>query len=312
MTPTIDHINAYLQSLTGKGQAETTLETRRSDLTQLLQRGVDLDTDQVIAFVTFRSDGSRYSKNTRNRRLLSVRGFVYDLLEQGELQCDPTIGLKLVAIPESSKMALTIAELRQVAQVLADQPHDWRRTRDEAVLALLYNTGLRVNELRELNLDQVDSRNRLLCNVRRKGGGIVDVVLNPEAAGALFAWLLERPTSRSPALFIGGHARERLTVRFFQKRLRRLGQQAGLLRPLTPHVLRHTHATELMHQGVVTPIISRSMNHRSVKTTEIYLYRDLTMVRRATGLMRPILSRGVHQLHPTMEASLDNKKALHP
>jgi site-specific recombinase XerC len=184
---------------------------------------------------------------------------------------------------ELAVSALGERELGRVVAALAADPPSWRRSRDAAILALLFYAGLRLSELVRLDLSQVDLASEALRGALRKGGGTTDVVLHPYAVAALEAWAGPRPGVPCPALFVTAAGR-RLSARMVQKRLAALGRAAGLGVSLHPHAPRHAHGTGMLTAGVALELIRVSFNHESLETTRTYLYADLALVRAAVGL----------------------------
>ena len=185
-------------------------------------------------------------------------------------------------MPRQETVATTFDELVLALGVLGRRPWTWQRTRDGAVLVLLFYTALRVTELRQLDLGQVDLAASTLRTVRRKGGKMQDVILHPTAREALLAYLGVRPSSPSPALFLAKH-NNRTSVRSIQKMLAKLGREAGLGNRLHPHALRHACATAMSSVGVGSSLIQRHLAHDSLVTTERYLHTLSEPVRLGVG-----------------------------
>ncbi|MFZ5478331.1 MAG: tyrosine-type recombinase/integrase, partial [Myxococcota bacterium] len=195
--------------------------------------------------------------------------------------------------PRRSRSALAQADLERVVGVLLAEPPSWRRTRDGTLLLLFFYTGLRLTEAHRLDVDQVDLGGGVLRAALRKGGDVTDVVLHPCLAAQLAVWLQVRPRAQAGASFsqenestpagclFPAERGARLSKRQIQKRLKALGEAAGLGVALHPHLLRHAHATGLLREGVATAVIQQSMNHHALATTELYLHGDLGLVRLA-------------------------------
>lgn len=279
-----DDINDYLRHVAeDRRLAVSTVGAYREELELLLTRGIALESKALASYVTTQADGTLLAPTTRNRRLAILRQFCRYLLAQGVLSVDPMIGIKRARVPRVTKAALGIPEMERLLAVLEGDGPSLLVTRDRAILLLLFYTGLRVSELVKLDLVQVDRGATCLRNASRKGGGTTDVVLHPAALTALLSWLELRESlaPSSAAVFPTGNAR--LGVRSVQKRLKELGERAGLAVPLHPHALRHAHATALMSVGVNLDLIRLSMNHQSLNTTATYLHADLGLLRQAIG-----------------------------
>ncbi|MFA6958386.1 MAG: tyrosine-type recombinase/integrase [Thermoanaerobaculia bacterium] len=279
--PTVHQVEAFARHLSvERHRAVSTVRGYRAELLELVRRAVPLERNALGEWVQNGRNGL-LAVNTRNRRLVVLRLFVQFLVESGELAADPTGGLVRARLPRSTRVAFTVDELRRAVIAARSETVPWRATRDEAVIRLLFATGLRINELRGLDLDQVDLPARLLRSVLRKGAVVTDVPLNDDGATALGAWIAVRPTTSSTALFTSGKDGDRLTIRTYQKRLAELGEAAGLSQRLHPHALRHAHATGLLRVGTSTALIQQSLSHASIATTQRYLHSDLDLLRAA-------------------------------
>ena len=287
MFPTIDHVQSYVRYLRDDLQrAPSTVDGYGEELLLLVGRHIPLEHDALAAHLARLPDGRPVAPTTRNRRLAILRGFIRHLRDQQVLDHDPLQGVKRVKVPRARRLTYGADVLRTVVATLRTEAVSDRRTRDEAVLLLLFHTGLRVTELEQLQVIQVDLREHVLRRVRRKGGSATDIPLNAEVFAALDAWLAVRPTT-TDWLFGQANGR-RLGVRAIQKRLARLGVQAGLGRPLHPHALRHAHAMELLRGGTPTEVIRESLNHQSLATTQAYIHADEQLLREALDQLPPL------------------------
>lgn len=275
--------------------ARASLRGYRQELGLLVRSGIALEEAPLASFVRCSPGGTPLSPSTRNRRLVIVRAFCRFLVERGLLASDPTLRIERVRLPPTFRTAITAEEICQVLQVLGTEPSGWRRTRDEVIVGALFYTGLRVSELQSLELEQVDLEGALLRGVSRKGGRRTDLPLCQTSADLLRRWLAVRSASADErAVFVNGDG-ERLSVRAIQKRLRDLGERAGLGTRFHPHALRHAHATALLRVGVPTELIRMSLNHSSIATTMRYLHADADLLRTALDRLPELpLKRSVH------------------
>lgn len=274
-------ITDYLRHLADDlHRAPATVAGVRDELGLIVKRSISLTREDLGAHLTRLPDGRQVAATSRNRRLTILRGFVRFLRQRGELAENPLSGVRPAKVPRRLREAVTAAEVERIVEALRCDPRGARRTRDAALLFLLYYTGLRLSEVARLNVDQVDLGAGVLRAALRKGGDRTDVMLHPRLAAQLALWLEARGTPDTRALFPAGNTR-RLRVRAIQLRIQRMGEHAGLRTPLHPHALRHAHATGLLRVGVSTAVIQLSMNHHSIATTERYLHGDLGLVREA-------------------------------
>ena len=161
-------------------------------------------------------------------------------------------------------------------------PRRWRtHQRDASLTIFLLHTGLRLSESLSLQLDdlQLSDRKGQVTVRQGKGGKSRTVPLNAEARKALQEWRAARPEGAGSFLWIGleNGSEQALSGRSVQRALLRLGQAAGLER-LTPHVLRHSFAKNLIDAGVGLEKVAALLGHSNLNTTRVYVtpnQRDL-------------------------------------
>jgi site-specific recombinase XerD len=143
----------------------------------------------------------------------------------------------------------------------------------------LFSTGLRVSELTNLDRDKINLERREF-SVRGKGGKDRVVFVSPSAAGAIAAYLKLRPDSAKP-LFIhvsGTKDAEdegeymRLTTRSVQRLISKYAKLAGITKTVTPHILRHSFATDLLINGADIRSVQALLGHSSITTTQMYTH----------------------------------------
>jgi site-specific recombinase XerD len=145
-----------------------------------------------------------------------------------------------------------------------------RPLKPRVLLTTIYATGLRLEEATHLKVQDIDSVRMLLRVAHGKGAKERLVPLSPRLLEELRAyWKLVRPEHW---LFPGGDPEKPLSDTTVQKSCKRAAREAGLTKRVSPHVLRHSHATALLESGVDLLTISRLLGHRSFSTTLIYLH----------------------------------------
>lgn len=174
---------------------------------------------------------------------------------------------KAAVLPKSAPRALNEGEVRKLLRAAERRGS----LRDQAILIILFATGLRLSELAALDLDDVAlSARKGLVTVRDgKGGKHRIVPLNTQAREALQAWLDQRgpDTQVSPALFTGPSG-SRLSDRAIDLVLRRIAIDTGVA--FSAHVARHTSATRLVRSGVDLVLVAEVLGHASLETTRRY------------------------------------------
>ena len=232
--------------------------------------------DQIIAFLAARrAEGD--APRTLNRRLATLRSFHRYLLAEKVLHEDVLAHLDPPKRPQSLPHYLTVKEM--LALMKAPQGDGPLAIRDRAIIELLYASGIRVSELVGLKDADLRSDNEIdSIKVLGKGDKERFVPLHQTATSALSRYLTKaRPKLLSPdfcaALFLSKSGRTLSRVAVYQ-RLRKLGQAAGIRQVVTPHLLRHTFATHLVHEGADLRSVQEMLGHTNLETTTIYTSVD--------------------------------------
>ena len=222
----------------------------------------------------------RLAPRSRARALSAIRAFFRFLEAEKILDRNPAHNFEGPRPPRSLPKALGPAEVRRLVE--APDPETLLGLRDRAMLELMYGSGLRVSELLDLTLGQVNLPEAFL-KVRGKGGKERLAPVGEVSAGFLARYLREgRPRLASPAsrsqVFLNRRG-GRLSRQYFW---RLLGRYAGILgiSNVTPHVLRHSFATHLVEGGADLRAVQMMLGHSSLVTTEIYIKTGPERLRR--------------------------------
>lgn len=216
------------------------------------------------------------SPATTRRRYIGLRLYVRWLHDSGLTARDPTKDLQLrFAKPRHLPKALSTPELRRLLTELA--PTGGRESFTDQTtflsVALMICTGMRVGELVAITVNDIDLPAQMI-RVRGKGHRERIVYLShPLLSTALETYIPDGQDSSAPLL--RNRAGQPLTTSAVRGRVQRAGLRAGLTRPITPHMLRHTAATQLIEAGVDIRYIQRLLGHASIST-----HRDLHPHRR--------------------------------
>ncbi len=284
---TVNWIDRYLTGLIAeRGLSANTVEGYRRDLAKL---GAFLKTEgredpaslvrpdipRLLGFLR----GQGLAAPSVARSVAACRGFYRFLLGEGVLHHDPFLN---VTVPKSSlrlPKALSFAEVQRILDAPSRrEPARGRQPealRDDAMLEVLYATGLRVSELIKLDLDAVNASVGFL-RATGKGSKQRVVPLGAVALRKLRRYLEGgRPallkTRASNRLFVT-RAGKGMTRQGFWKILRRDARAAGIQRSISPHMLRHSFATHLLERGADLRVVQTLLGHASISTTQIYTH----------------------------------------
>lgn len=222
-----------------------------------------------------RQDGKEgtLKKRTQNYYLIALRAFLKFLRKRGVKSLQPEV-IELAKVPERDIDLISGSELERL--LAAPDGEDLGSLRDKAMLELLFSTGMRVSELVALNRDSIDLKKDEF-SVRGKGEKVRVVFLSPSARDALKQYLDKR-TDMDEALFIGlgpsvkPENSMRITARSVERLVKQYAVKAGITKKVTPHVIRHSFATDLLENGADLRSVQALLGHASVSTTQIYTH----------------------------------------
>ncbi|MFO0687565.1 MAG: site-specific tyrosine recombinase XerD [Myxococcota bacterium] len=284
-----------------EGLSARTVEAYASDLAHLREhlraRGIDdlagVTRADLAAFAHFLVERG-LAASTRARMLVSVRRLLRHAREAGGVEVDPLDSLRAPKRPQRLPRTLQGEEVAALIEAAAsvDGPEAGR---DVAMIELLYGAGLRVSELVGLPLSGIDRRSGLL-RVIGKGRKERVVPLGEWAGAALDAYLEhDRPLLAGPsaagvrqqAVFLSRRGGP-MTRQNFWKRLREHALRAGLAPDrVSPHVLRHAFATDLLEGGADLRAIQAMLGHADLSTTEIYTHVSRARLRETVEALHP-------------------------
>lgn len=288
-------VDAYLDHLrVERALSENTVSSYAVDLSKLVafaeEKGVldvsGLDSTLTAEFVVHLGR-SGLSARSAARHLSALRGLCRFLVREKLLTEDPSALLRHPRIGARLPKLLTRAEV--MALLDAPDPSTPRGIRDRAMLALMYATGLRVSELCQLELGDVDrGRGVLLAYGKGRKRRLVPVA--DIALQRLDDYLTNvRPRTAKPnetVLFVSPRGGA-LTRQGFWKLIRQYALAAGITKSISPHQLRHSFATHLLEGGADLRSVQAMLGHASLGTTEIYTHVAKDHVRRAFEKAHP-------------------------
>lgn len=278
-----------------KGMAENTHTAYASDVTKLMEflDGRDKEVTSVTPsdlheFIAAMHDLG-ISPRTQARIISSLRAFFTFLKIEGRAMSNPAALLEMPHIGEHLPEILTLQEID--GMIAACDTSDILGRRNAAIIELLYSCGLRVSELVNLPLSAIYLDEEFLL-VQGKGSKQRFVPMSPSARKAIVDWItIDRGTliagPKDPGtLFLNRRGQPLTRVMIFYI-VRQLALQAGVVKKISPHTLRHSFATHLLEGGAPLNAIQMMLGHTSIATTEIYLHIDRTELRRQILAFHP-------------------------
>lgn len=202
------------------------------------------------------------------RELSAIRSFYNYLLKKHLLSHNPA---KHSRAPKQERKLPKVLDVDQVFGVLEGKPDSTLEIRDVAMFELFYSSGLRLSELANLNLVDINLADQSLRVKYGKGGKQRDLPIGSKAVAAIKSWLSYRTETVDNALFISNKG-TRLGQRSIQLRLDRWCKKIGVAEHVHPHMLRHSFASHLLESSQDIRAVQELLGHSNLSTTQIYTH----------------------------------------
>lgn len=220
--------------------------------------------------------GAPLKRQTQNYHVIALRAFL-KYLSKRDIDTLPADKIELGKTQKRTVEFMSPEECRRLLEA-AGTKNTFTSLRDRAMLELLYSTGLRVSELASLDVEQVNLKRREFM-VRGKGDKPRVVFISDDAADWLEKYLSKRGAAMVPLFTRSDEPRSepdgrdlRLTPRSIQRIVSKYAREAGLVKDVTPHTLRHSFATELLQNGADIRSVQQMLGHASITTTQVYTH----------------------------------------
>lgn len=232
-----------------------------------------VDAEAVRRFLGFLRE-REYSKSTTARKLATLRSFYKFCVKRNYVQANP---LATIRTPKQEKRLpkfLTEEEVRKLLET--PDVNTLLGARDRAMLETMYSTGVRVSELVDLNVADIDFVGEAL-HIRGKGKKERVTPISPTALAWIRRYMdMRRADPRAAsfnqqAVFVNKHG-QRLSTRSVRRKLDKYLSQCGLDPSISPHTLRHSFATHMLNRGADLRSVQELLGHQSLSTTQIYTH----------------------------------------
>jgi integrase/recombinase XerD len=270
-------IKLFLEFLQNdKKLSDNTLQSYRRDINQfkeyLDERNLNyakVTSDDVNDYFEYLKNNGK-KNSTISRNLATIRSFYQLQVKTKKLSLDPTAELQSPKIEKRTPSVLTSEEV----ELLLEQPKDvdLKGTRDKAMLEFAYATGMKVTEIIDLNVGDINfDENTVVCSSGKKTRTI--------PLGALAEKALKEYVEKARPILIKDDSIDALFVNLNGLRLTRQGfwkivkyykEQAHIDKDITPHVLRHSFATHLLQNGADLKSIQAMLGHSDISSTQVY------------------------------------------
>lgn len=264
-----------------RGLADNTIESYKRDLNQYLvyleknelRDWVKIDRYTILSFMQELKE-TKKSSATVIRMVSSLRKFHQYLKQEQRSSVDPMLHIDTPKKAQHLPKVLSMTEVEKLIET--PNTNEILGLRDRAILEVMYATGLRVTELTELKMDDLHLSLGLIQTIG-KGDKERIIPIGDLAIKWIENYLkysrnkLEKPSKRSPYLFLNHHGRK-LTRQGIWKNLGALVKKAGIEKEVTPHTLRHSFATHLLENGADLRVVQELLGHSDISTTQIYTH----------------------------------------
>jgi integrase/recombinase XerC len=218
--------------------------------------------------------GQNYTRSTTARKLATLRSFYKFLIRRGIARGNP---LATIRTPKQERRLPKCLDLDQVQRLLdAPGDGDLLSARDKAMLEVLYSSGIRVSELVELEMGDIDLQEGVL-RVRGKGRKERLTPIGSQAIQAMQRYFEQRAAdprcqgAHAMRVFLNKHGQP-LSTRSVRRKLDKYLVACGLDKGISPHTLRHSFATHLLNNGADLRSVQELLGHQSLSTTQVYTH----------------------------------------
>lgn len=290
------YIEKFILYLRERNFSPETIRAYRTDLEDFTNYAVAEFPGIVIGKVdklTVRSylasiQARAYHRSTTSRKIYALNSFFRFLTKQSIIKVNPS---KYILIPKIEKHLPVFLSEAEMAKLLDIDLNAFKfGLRDQAMIELLYSTGLRVSELVSLNVEDIDFFGGLL-SVIGKGNRERLVPIGDRALESLYKYQeLRKKMARGGnenALFLNQHGR-RITDRAVRKILNAWVDASALKKHISPHKIRHSFATHLLNAGCDLRSVQEMLGHMNLTTTQIYTHVNLNRLKQVYQKTHPL------------------------
>lgn len=271
----VQNLSEYLEFLeVEKGLSENTIEAYRRDLSDFLRfcetRGIeDINAVRRTELNTYilKLHDENFTAATVVRKIASLRGYFKWLCANDIIKTDPALTLEQPKLPKRLPKVMTVQEIEQILNQKLDELH-------ALIVELLYGCGLRVSELANINMNDIDVKSKYL-QCLGKGSKERIVPLGKKAVSALKKYLpvrdfnVKKNNVATTKLLVNENGRI-LTRQDIYEFIHAQGEK--IHKHISPHTLRHSFATHLLENGADLRIVQELLGHSDVSTTQLYTH----------------------------------------
>lgn len=279
-------IKGYLSYLLiDKNYSQNTIKTYENSLNKFLDYFKDksIESIQKEHLNTFISKlhESKLSTNSIAHVITSIKGFYKYLLITKKIKINPS---EYIESPKLKKSIPSVLSIDEVKKLLDIEANDKYSARNRTILELLYATGMRISELVNLKLNEIDLMEGTV-KVMGKGSKERIIPIGELANNYLHLYLgkyrSELLKGSSEYVFLSGKSKDngKMSRQYFNSLLKKLAIEKNIKTKFSPHTLRHSFATHLIDRGADLRVIQELLGHASISTTQIYTHVSIEKIR---------------------------------
>src|ERR687888_305310 len=263
----------FLNALSGKNRSAATIRAYQTDIAQFIAflhaNNVSIHTPAEVKRLDVMEYLTHCAKRAltgiaRARKLSAIREYFRFLEGVGMIAKSPTTGIETPKREKNGRQVLRPDEYTKMLSLAGANPRDY------AALQVFLQTGIRVSELAQLKIEDIDFIKPCIT-VRGKGNQQREITLEKKGIHALKSYLAIRPDSLSTRVFLN-YQGEPISERGIRKLVVKYRQAAGITKKASCHTLRHTFATYKAEKGVSAYQLQQWLGHANLNTTQIYVH----------------------------------------
>ena len=226
------------------------------------------------------------SRKTQARKISTLKSFFKFLLKEGFIKTNPALSIPYPKLEKNLPKFLTEEDMRRLLDSLPESK--FSQLRDKAIFELLYSSGIRISELINLDVDDVDLISGI---IKVKGKGKKERLLPiGETAQKVLREYLRKRASSEKALFLNKFGRRISKVGVF-KAIKKWVKFLGLKENISAHVFRHSFATHLLNRGADLRSVQELLGHSSISTTQVYTHLTIDRLKEVYKKSHPRAKR---------------------
>lgn len=268
----LSYVNNFYEYLLTKNYSENTVLSYINDLYYFylfVKKDLDLvkeeDIRDYLEYLNLKKD-----KSTSVSRKISTFKSFYKFLYLNEYIDKKEYPLSKISYPKTEKKLPKFIYYNDLLEMINESSKGKEGLRDRLIIEMLYATGVRVSELVNIKINDIDFNNRRII-VCGKGNKERIVYYGEYAMKVLNDYLRERENINNQYLFLNNRG-EKLTDRGVRYIIDNIMKNLSVKTHVTPHVLRHTFATDMLNNGCDIKVVQELLGHSSLKTTEVYTH----------------------------------------